>query len=198
MREAFTTERLQVFEVLCQRDDDDCFDKIVYLAYWKCLDEPAVVCTATVNHDTLIGDYLEWVETKEDERRRGIAFELIQGIVAYRGRELVIDGVSDAGKALEEKYRDYATKLNRLVEAASAVIIQRQKGPVVGWNYDAIGVAALNELTAALKEIELKGEHGEQYHIGLARNLRSIFGHARTGSGYALRCPTRPAGGDNS
>ena len=104
MKPAFTTERLQVFEALCQRDGDDCFDKMVYLAFWHNLDEAAVVCTATVNHDTLIGDYLEWIETKEDERRQGVAFELIAAINKHRGKELLIDGVSEAGKGLEQKY----------------------------------------------------------------------------------------------
>lgn len=97
---------------------------------------------------------------------------------------------------------NFAKKLDRLVEAAREAkshLATSRHNPFcainTGGNCDCTLTATRNSLTAALREIELKGEHGEQYHIGLARNLRSIFGHARTGSGYALRCPTRQAGG---
>lgn len=81
---------------------------------------------------------------------------MVNNIISYEllaAAEAAENGVRRTWSS--EQYREYAAKLDRLVEAASAVIIQRQEGPVIGWNYDAIGVAALNELTAALREIEL-------------------------------------------
>lgn len=104
MQPAFETERLQVFAVLCQRHKDDCFDKMVYLAFWQHLDKPAVICTATINHGTLIGDFVEWVEVKEGERRQGVATEVLKGIEKHAGKELLLTGVSEAGEAFVAKW----------------------------------------------------------------------------------------------
>lgn len=102
-RPAFETERLRVF-AFDTNDNGVNTPRHVFVAFFRQIDWPGHVCTATVSPfcEVFAGCYVDWIETTEAKRREGIARELCIGIEKYLGRRLVLDAVTEAGEAFAE------------------------------------------------------------------------------------------------
>lgn len=103
MKPAFSTERFDVFQLTCDGGSAVYCDKEVFVAMCRSEDVMGVACTVTIDRSTEM-DYLEWVEVRELERRRGFATEIIRGIEKYLNTELTMDGATEAGDGFVETY----------------------------------------------------------------------------------------------
>lgn len=95
---AFKTERFAVSHVHCERNDDFGFaGRDVYIAFHRDEDLPRPVCVVTLFDATAV-NWVEWVEVPTDERRKGIATEVLRGLEQHVG-SLELSGVTDEGEA---------------------------------------------------------------------------------------------------
>jgi hypothetical protein len=93
----FTTERLTVSHVHCERNEElGMCGRDVYIAFHRLADIPAPLCMVT-----LCGNWVEWIETKEGYRRNGFAREMVDGLEKHVGC-LEMTGVTGEGKAFVE------------------------------------------------------------------------------------------------
>jgi hypothetical protein len=75
----FQTQRLDVFCVTCVRNPALGVPRQVYLAFHRHQDIPRPVCVCTVWPKCLIDGlpYVEWIEVTSNDRRTGIASEVL-------------------------------------------------------------------------------------------------------------------------
>jgi hypothetical protein len=89
----FSTERFDVFHKHCTRNPELGVGRDVYLAFHRKADVPRPVCVIT-----LCGNYVEWCETGSEDRRQGIAREVMAGLEKHCG-DLSVEAVTESGEA---------------------------------------------------------------------------------------------------
>lgn len=106
MKPAFTTARFDVFQMNCDGGSNSVYaDKEVFVALCNTDDVTGVVCTITIDRSPEM-DYLEWIEVREKERRRGFATEILRGIEKHLDTQLTMDGATEEGDSFVAKYCD--------------------------------------------------------------------------------------------
>lgn len=89
----FSTERFTVTHVHCDRNDErGMLGRDVWIAFHRDIDHPRPSCVVT-----LMGNWVEWIEVSPEERRQGIATEIIGGLENLVG-ELELTGVTEEGE----------------------------------------------------------------------------------------------------
>ena len=97
----------------------------IYLAFHRHQDIPFPVCVCTIwpNCPPSGWPYVEWIEVSSDERRRGIASEMLLGLQDYIG-PMVAEPVTYAGQMLIAALGDrllqpgiHNSKIGALIEA---------------------------------------------------------------------------------
>lgn len=90
----FVTERLTVSHVHCERNEEiGHLGRDVYIAFHRFEDLPRPLVIVT-----LCGNYVEWIEVSEGERRQGYGREMVDGLEKHVGC-LEMTGVTDEGEA---------------------------------------------------------------------------------------------------
>jgi hypothetical protein len=107
MQPVFQTERFDVFRMTCMRNPGLCVPRHVYLAFHRHQDIPRPVCICTIWPKCPIGElpYVEWLEVTSNDRRAGIATEVLLGIQDFIG-PMIADPVTHAGEKLVEALGD--------------------------------------------------------------------------------------------
>jgi hypothetical protein len=80
--------------MLSQRD--------VYVGWNRYGEDPRPVCTCIVFPEMR---WVDWIETREDVRRRGYATEMLAAIEKERGEELIAEPATELGELLCESLR---------------------------------------------------------------------------------------------
>ena len=99
LKPVLRTQRFEIFQASCERTQEGCLERDVYLAFFHSEDIPRPVCTLTIGPL----NYVEWVEVPEGFRRQGIATEVIEAVEAACGL-LDMSGVTDSGTAFCDAY----------------------------------------------------------------------------------------------
>ncbi len=100
----FETKRLRVFAARMLSPTQFNTSRIVYTAWDKTRDlgHPAVVCVV-LPRCHLLDASIEWIETMEDQRRKGFATELVEWLmVIHPGLEW--EGITQSGIAFSMKF----------------------------------------------------------------------------------------------
>lgn len=105
MKIEFETARLQVFKE--EVDLGPCYNpnRTFYVAFsfdGLLVGKPMQVASALVLHFSELSHWVDWIETSEEARRKGIACELVIGIRQDLEGYVMVDGVTDAGMALRD------------------------------------------------------------------------------------------------
>lgn len=96
------TDRLRVFKVAIAPTDHHDW-RSVYLAFRTDVDCVYPCVVATIWECVAGGHLVEWVETCEDDRRRGFGYELMAALLKHYGPKLTWTPVTKAGEALSDK-----------------------------------------------------------------------------------------------
>jgi hypothetical protein len=103
----FQTERFDVFRVTCVRNPALGVPRTVYIAFHRHQDIPRPVCICTVLGKCPIDGlpYVEWLEVTSNDRRTGIATEVLLGVQDFIG-PMIAEPVTHAGEKLVEALGD--------------------------------------------------------------------------------------------
>lgn len=100
---AFETKNLRVFEVYAApRAVGFSAPRRMFVATLREIDWPGIVATCSVFEES--GNYVDWLEVIECQRRKGYATELVDGIAEFLGEALELDAVTEAGERFVEAY----------------------------------------------------------------------------------------------
>jgi hypothetical protein len=77
-------------------------ERVIYVAWDRRSEDPRPVCTCIVFPEMR---WVDWIETREDVRRRGYATEMLAAIEKERGEELIAEPATELGELLCESLR---------------------------------------------------------------------------------------------